>query len=133
MSYKSWYENHSIKHKKIVDKLSHLSNDEIIAYFDFDNMVKNEPEFCPLYKQNKKCHDIDELNCYLCACPNFRVGKQKSSCAINSKYGDKIIAKDGYIHQDCSACAVPHSAIYTKKVFDKNWQKIMNKTFKEIY
>ena len=72
MSYKSWFETHAKKHKKIVDKLAHLSDDEVIAYFDFDNMVKNEPDFCPLYKDNKKCHDTKELNCYLCACPNFR-------------------------------------------------------------
>ena len=129
MSYSRWFQTHGEKHKAIMDKLTELSHEEVIDYFSFENMVKEEPDFCPLYKDNKKCHDIEDLNCYLCACPNFRVGELKSSCAINSKYGDNIVAKDGYIHQDCSACVVPHSTIYTKKVFDKNWQKIMQNTF----
>ena len=36
MSYKSWHDEHAIKHKKLVDKLSHLTDDELIEYFDFD-------------------------------------------------------------------------------------------------
>ena len=131
MSYKTWYQNFSTKHKKIIDKLSHLSDNEIIDYFDYENMKQNEIDFCPLYVQNKKCHDIEDLNCYLCGCPNFRVGKTQSSCAINSKYGGKIVAKNGYIHQDCSKCHIPHSKWYIKKNFNKNWIKIMSKTFKE--
>ncbi|HIP51520.1 MAG TPA: hypothetical protein EYG94_05450, partial [Campylobacterales bacterium] len=63
MSYIKWYTEHGEKHKVIMDKLTHLSDDEVIAYFRFDNMVKNEPDFCPLYKDNKKCHDLKELNC----------------------------------------------------------------------
>ena len=55
-----------------MDTLTELSDEEVIAYFKFENMVKKEPDFCPLYKDNKKCHDMKELNCYLCACPNFR-------------------------------------------------------------
>ena len=47
MSYASWFERHAKKHKKIVDKLlaKNFSQDEIIEYFDFDNMVKNEQNF----------------------------------------------------------------------------------------
>jgi len=125
MSYQSWIKSHSIKHKKIMDKLTHLSDDEVIEYFRFDNMVQNEPDFCPLYKDNKKCHDMDDLNCYLCACPNFRVGTQKSHCNIESKDGGSIVAKDGYIHQDCSKCIVPHKEKYIKENFDNEWIEIM--------
>ncbi len=35
-------------------------------------MVEKENDFCLLYKDNKKCHDYEDLNCYLCACPYFR-------------------------------------------------------------
>ena len=52
-------------------KLEDKTTDEVIEYFKFENMVKNEPDFCPLYKDNKKCHDMEDLNCYLCACPNL--------------------------------------------------------------
>ncbi len=136
MSYTNWFENHAQKHKKIVDKLiaSEYSKDEIIDYFDFENMVKNEKDFCPLYADGKKCHDMEELNCYLCACPNFRFNDngvkkvdakiQYSFCAIDSKdgragiYGDKI-------HQDCSKCKVPHKKEYIKKYFDYDWKEVM--------
>ncbi|MEA3498478.1 MAG: hypothetical protein U9R16_05395 [Campylobacterota bacterium] len=129
MSYKTWYEKHSLKHKKIVDKLSHLSDDEIIEYFDFENMKIKEKDFCPLYEKNQKCHDMENLNCYLCACPNFRVGDKKSFCSIDSKYGGIIETKD-YTHQDCSKCAIPHGVPYINKNFDRSWSIIMKDTFK---
>ena len=138
MSYSSWFDAHATKHKKIVDKLVACgkSEDEIIDYFDFDNMVEHENDFCPLYKDNKKCHDMDELNCYLCACPNFRFNDdgikkvddktQYSFCGINSKYGKQGVYGDK-IHQDCSGCLIPHGKFYIKKYFDLDWKKIMQK------
>ena len=129
MSYQSWHESHRLKHEEIISRLSHLSDDEIVEYFDFENMKVKEKDFCVLYSQNKKCHDIESLNCYLCACPNFRVGELSSSCDINSKDGGTIEAKDGYIHQDCSACIVPHTSKYVKQNFNRSWKEIMSKTF----
>ncbi|MDH4944798.1 hypothetical protein [Sulfurimonas sp. C5] len=138
MGYLSWFEEHASAHKKIVDKLlsQGKTKEKIIEYFDFDNMVKNEKDFCPLYAENRKCHDMDELNCYLCACPNFRFKDdgiqqikdktQYSFCSIDSKdgrqgvYGEKI-------HQDCSKCTVPHHRSYVEKNFDLEWKKIMKK------
>jgi Zn-finger protein len=129
MSYWSWYKEHSLKHQEVVLRLSHLSDDELIEYFEYENMKSKEKDFCILYSQNKKCHDIENLNCYLCACPNFRVGQSLSSCDINSKDGGTIEGKDGFIHQDCSLCLVPHRAKYIKKNFHRSWKKIMSKTF----
>lgn len=129
MSYKSWHDEHAQKHKKLVDKLSHLSDEELIEYFDFENMVQKEPDFCIMYAKNQKCHDMETLNCYLCACPNFRVGKSSSTCDINSKDGGSITAKDGFIHQDCSKCTVPHKVSYVKKNFNRDWKEIMSKNF----
>jgi len=115
-------------------KLSTLSNEEVITYFRFDNMVKNEPDFCPLYQENKKCHDMPELNCYLCACPNFRFndkGFKKvenktlySTCNIDSKDGSQYVSDDA-IHQNCAGCFVPHHEAYIKKVFKRDWFEIM--------
>ena len=137
MGYNDWFETHADKHKKIIDKLvkNGYSKEQIIEYFDFENMVKEEKDFCPLYKDNKKCHDMDSLNCYLCACPNFRFEDngikkvdnktQYSYCNIDSKdgrvgvYGEKI-------HQDCSNCTVPHNTTYVEKHFDLDWKKMMN-------
>jgi len=137
MSYESWHNEFANKHKKIVDKLiaKNYTQEQIIDYFDFDNMVKEENDFCPLYKDNKKCHDMESLNCYLCACPNFRFNdagikeyngkKILSQCDINN--GEKF-AGDNVIHQDCSSCTVPHHKSYIRKNFDLDWRKIMKQT-----
>ena len=37
MSYHSWMKKHASKHKAIVDRLSHLDDDELLDYFDFDS------------------------------------------------------------------------------------------------
>ena len=134
MSYTSWFNAHADKHKKIVTKLveNGLNKEQIIEYFDFENMVEKENDFCPLYKEPKKCHDMESLNCYLCACPNFRFDEEGlgeyndskilSKCEINN--GKKFAGK-GVIHQDCSSCSVPHHKSYIEKNFDLDWKKIM--------
>ncbi|QFR48298.1 hypothetical protein FJR48_00585 [Sulfurimonas lithotrophica] len=136
MSYASWFEEHAQKHKKIVDKLlsKGFSKEQIIEYFEFENMVEMEKDFCPLYAENKKCHDIEELNCYLCACPNFRFddkGIEKienktkySYCSIDSKKGELSTYGDA-MHQNCSGCDVPHIKKYIEDKFDVDWKKIM--------
>jgi len=134
MTYKSWFLEHGKKHKAIMAKLTHLNDDEVIHYFRFENMVEKEPDFCPLYKDNKKCHDIKALNCYLCACPNFRFDDEgfkevkgkalKSYCAIDSKDG-AVFEGESQLHQDCSGCTVPHHESYIRKVFKRDWFQIM--------
>ncbi len=136
MGYTKWFNEHAAKHKKIVDKLVVMgyTKEQIIDYFDFDNMVEKENDFCPLYKEPKKCHDMESLNCYLCACPNFRFNdegldtynemKILSKCDIDN--GEKFAGK-GVIHQDCSKCTVPHHKSYIEKNFDLDWKKIMSK------
>lgn len=139
MTYKKWFETQGKLHKKVMEKLEGKSIDEVIKYFSFDSMVKNEPDFCPLYKEGKKCHEMEDLNCYLCACPSFRFedeGFKKleektlySFCAINSKKGKSFISEDS-IHQDCSACTVPHKKNYIKKHFSKDWFEVMKEVKK---
>ena len=136
MSYKHWFDTHASKHRVIMDKLTHLSDAEVIKYFRFENMVEKESDFCPLYAQQKKCHDTEELNCYLCACPNFRFndagfaleeGKTLfSTCSIDSPDGDRFIT-DTAIHQNCAGCLVPHNELYIRKIFDCDWGTIMKK------
>jgi hypothetical protein len=138
MTYKEWFEEHANKHKRIVSKLQKqgLTKEQIIEYFDFDSMVKNEKDFCLLYAENKKCHDMESLNCYICACPNFRfnddgfkkIGEntQYSFCAIDSKDGAQGVYGEA-IHQDCSKCGVPHHKTYVEKHFDFDWKVMMQK------
>ncbi len=136
MSYEDWYIKHGNKHNVIVDKLiaQGYTKDGIIEYFDFDSMVVNEPDFCVLYARPKKCHAIEKLNCFLCACPLFRFnddgiemrgGHQvRSYCKVKSKYGSQNLFGD-VIHQDCTSCTVPHSIKFVQKYFDVNWFNIM--------
>ncbi len=138
MSYSIWFEKHATKHTKIVDKLleKNYSQEQILHYFDFENMQKKENDFCPLYKESKKCHDMKNLNCYLCACPNFRFddngikiidkNTQYSFCHIKSIDGKQGIYGDK-IHQDCSKCTVPHHKDYIEKRFNLEWKKIMSR------
>jgi len=138
MSYKSWFQSHAQKHKEIVDRLSHLDDNKLIEYFRYENMVKKEPDFCPLYKDNKKCHKIKNLNCYLCACPNFRFndnGFKKeenrtlfSYCNIESKKGTQYKSESA-IHQNCVECFIPHNEAFIKKIFSRNWLKIMSRVY----
>lgn len=136
MTYKEWLEDYILRREKIVKKLSHLSDDELVDYFDYDSLIVNEPDFCPLFAKKQKCHEIEDLNCYLCGCPNFRFDdngfKKKngkmifSCCAIKSPNAKEIETENGY-HLDCSKCVIPHKKSYIKKVFSRSWKKIMKK------
>jgi len=134
MTYLEWYKTHGSKHKALIKKLSALSDEALIDYFDFENMCKEEPDFCPLYNEHKKCHDTAKLNCYLCACPYFKFddtgittqsGKTiYSTCMINAKEGKTFETEDA-IHLDCSACLLPHKEAFIQKHFSRDWFDIM--------
>lgn len=137
MTYLQWFEQHAQKHRLIVNRLLEkgYSTSEIIDYFDFDNMVKEEPDFCLLYQEKKKCHNMKSLNCYLCACPHFRFNDtgistdehltQYSFCDINAKAGTQAQYGEA-IHHDCSQCKIPHHRAYVEKNFDLDWSEIMS-------
>jgi hypothetical protein len=136
MSYIKWLQTHVKKHHDIIQKLQKrgLSPEATIAYFNFENMLKKEPDFCPLYAKGQKCHDMKHLNCYLCACPFFQFNDagieyegtipRYSRCAINAK-DTGIYATKTAVHQDCSSCTLPHHTGFIKKRFDFELSKIM--------
>ncbi|MCD6213286.1 MAG: hypothetical protein J7J02_09950 [Sulfurovum sp.] len=134
MTYMEWFEAHAKKHEEIIKILTHLSDDEVIDYFIYENMQEKHPDFCLLYEENTKCHDIKELNCYFCACNHFRFaddGLKKegdrtvySLCSIDAKEGKTYESEDA-IHQDCSACLIPHKRSVIKKYFSRDWREVM--------
>jgi len=142
MTYKEWFETHASKHAVIMEKLTHLKNTEVIEYFRFENMVINEPDFCLLYADNKKCHEVEHLNCYWCACPYFRFNDSGfstnngqtlySTCSIESKEGAQFVSNQS-IHQDCTGCLIPHGEKVIKKDFNRNWRITMEKAPQEHY
>lgn len=132
--YAQWFEDFADKHRAIVKGLDGLSGEEVVAYFDYDNMRRHHPDFCPLYREGIKCHDIEELNCYLCACPLFRfcdagidrIGEKirYSFCAVDSRWSATAETETA-IHQDCSECSLPHRRRFIEKCFDRDWREIM--------
>ena len=133
MTYTHWHDTHALKHAKIMKKLEGLNEFDVVQYFIFENMVKNEPTFCALYATNTKCHEMYELNCYMCGCPHFRFNQTPiiedeieyhSICSINSKNGKRFYSKS-QVHQDCSGCKVPHAENYIFRHFDRDWLKMM--------
>ena len=128
MTFKDWEDNHNKKVNKILDKIKGYSEEEIIEYFDFDNMVLHEPEFCPLYETNTKCHNIKNLSCLFCGCPYFKKSDDKpfytredgvkimSSCQIGAKNASVFI-HEGVGQCDCTNCTVPHNESFVKKYF----------------
>ena len=137
MTYLEWFEAHAQKHEEIMNTLTHLNDEEIIQYFIYENMQKKHPDFCPLYIQNKKCHDMETLNCYFCACHHFRfsdsglaIESEKtrySLCSIEAKESKDFINKDT-IHLSCSDCNLPHKKSVIQKKFSHSWREIMRQT-----
>ena len=137
MTYNDWYEEHAKKHIAIMKKLEGWDEFDIVQYFLFDNMVEKEPDFCELYATKTKCHDIYELNCYMCGCPHFRfyqnpplddIVELHSVCAINSKRGKRTVREGNQVHQDCSGCSIPHGEDYIFSNFDRDWLEMMKNT-----
>ena len=131
MTYTEWEEAHKKKRDGVLSRLTHLSAKEVEEYFLYRNMSINEPDFCGLYKDNKKCHDIEDLNCFLCGCPFF-IYEDKglfveggvttySTCSINAKEGSQFLSGNS-VHQDCTNCTIPHHGklpLITIKELDK--------------
>jgi len=135
MTYRAWFEEHAGRHRWIVESLPPgMEPEEIVDYFSYDNMRKKHPDFCPLYARGVKCHEMEDLNCYLCGCPSFRFcdegidridGKIRYSlCAIDSRKA-RYIESDKALHLDCSDCLLPHRRSFILKHFDRDWKRIM--------
>ncbi len=136
MSYQSWFEEHGKKHRELIAKLQKrgLRKEGIIAYFRYDNLSRAEPDFCPLFAKGQKCHDMEMLNCYFCACPHFRFyGSQhnpQSCCSIESPYG-KQKCYNNKLHQDCSNCFTPHKEKFIHNNYTLDWFEAMKMCRKE--
>lgn len=133
MTYSEWFDAHAKKHAAIMKKLEGLDEYDKVQYFIFENMVENEPDFCELYATKTKCHEMYELNCYMCGCPHFRIHQSPlkhddveihSSCSISSKRGKRSY-RGNEVHQDCTGCSIPHGEDYILSNFDIDWLEMM--------
>ena len=134
MTFADWTHSHVKKVDEILNKLTDLTDEEVVAYFNFDNMVEKEKDFCPLYETGTKCHDVDNLNCYFCGCPFFKNSDDKpmymkdsikvmSICTIGAKESS-VFVYDGVQQCDCSKCDIPHKNDFVMKNIKKDISEI---------
>jgi len=133
MTFSEWVTAHNKRVDVILEKLKDSSVDEVFKYFNYDNMVEAEPDFCPLYKDNTKCHNVGSLNCLLCSCPFFKYSdnmpihfdmgvKVMSVCTINAKDAGTF-TNDRIQQCDCSGCLIPHNEHFVKMHLESTLRK----------
>jgi len=72
--------------------------------------------------EKERCHDILDLNCLLCACPNYLSEREEGGCSIESRFGifyEPVNLSAGRVW-DCSACDVNHSYKEARALLEKN-------------
>ena len=111
-------------------ELSYENIPEIIEAMSFYKRSRRNPEKCPYYQQNPPiaCHSINELNCLLCACPNYNSKTLEGGCNVNSKKGKYVYHQNLPMGKvwDCSDCQVNHSKKEIKKYLERNLEKLID-------
>ncbi len=98
---------------------------EIINETSFKTRSKKHPNKCPYYSKGESCHpEIKDLNCMLCACPNYMSKTEIGGCKINSRFGkfhNHPSLPKGKVW-DCSDCNKYHSPQSVEKFLRKHLQ-----------
>ncbi|MAG11065.1 hypothetical protein CMI44_02020 [Candidatus Pacearchaeota archaeon] len=89
----------------------------IINEFRFENQKKKNPKKCSCYREDK-CHNIEQLNCFLCYCPEYDNSVESGGCKINSIKGKWFVSGDKKIW-DCSDCDYAHRREVVEKYLRK--------------
>lgn len=121
---KKWFLDFKKRRENIVRSGGLSSPGKIADYFTYTNMKNKHPDFCPLYKNEQKCHDMssNELICYFCACPYYdyeyynEAKKEYGRCLINSRYGKR----NRWGYWDCTNCLLPHRRKFVIHYLSKN-------------
>jgi len=121
--------------KKILEELKQANIDLsipniplIIQETSFAVRSKKYPEQCPYYRKTHSCHpEVQDLNCFLCACPYYKSDSLEGGCEINSNSG-KWHSPYPYSSSnkvwDCSDCSIPHSPEFVEKWLRQNLDKL---------
>jgi len=86
--------------------------DILLKEFAFDNRKKKYSKECPCYDM-QPCHNIKNLNCFLCYCPFYKNDSPEGGCSIENPLGKgKWFYRVGHEISnkiwDCSDCTYPH-------------------------
>jgi Zn-finger protein len=97
---------------------------EIIEHMSFKNRSKTYSERCSLYTGGISCHPkIKDLNCLICACPNYFSEDNEGGCRADSNKGKWYEYEEHGERKrvwDCSDCHSYHSPMETRLFLEKN-------------
>ncbi len=86
--------------------------ERIIEETSFRVRSEKHPEKCPYYSKGTPCHPgVEDLNCFLCACPNYDSEKLEGGCRAKSRKGKfhyHSNLPEGRVW-DCSDCEINHT------------------------
>ena len=103
--------------------LTEINSPVIISETSFQIRSKKHSEQCPYYAQEKPCHDIKDLNCFLCVCPEYHSDMDEGGCRINNQSGKwhspYPYSKSGKVW-DCSDCSFPHFQAHIEQYLRQN-------------
>ena len=126
MTYSDWHTKYIESITALISSLPYDRVEDIVNYFEYENMRSHHPSHCPLYSEALRCHDVRPLNCLFCACPHFQYSntplsapsdgtKTMSICTIGSKQARRF-THDNISHCDCSQCYIPHTTSHIRKL-----------------
>lgn len=99
----------------------------IIKETSFEIRSQKHPNECPYYEKRTSCHNIEDLNCFLCICPEYSSDKDEGGCKLNHQSG-KWHSPYPYSQSrrvwDCSDCPFPHFPTYVEQYLRKNLEEL---------
>ncbi len=114
--------------KSLDIKFSLKNLDEIVNATSFDFRRNYFQKACPYYSMYPitKCHDLDDLNCFLCACPNYASDKLEGGCNINGAGGKVTYHENLPVGEvwDCSDCSINHHRENVKSYIRTNFSSL---------
>ena len=99
----------------------------IIKKMSYRVRSQEQPDDCICYQQNTPCHpQVKDLNCLVCACPNYESEKLEGGCKINSKKGKITFHENLPLGRiwDCSDCPAYHTPKAVEIYLRKNMEKL---------
>jgi Zn-finger protein len=93
--------------------------DDFLQKFEYKTRRQEHPEECPC-NGTGPCHDIEDLNCLFCFCPEYNLKNPEGRCMAGNPLGTgKLLDRTKYGLEniwDCSDCVYPHQKEGIKKI-----------------
>jgi Zn-finger protein len=91
----------------------------ILEEFDYKKRKEIGSNSCPCYSSSP-CHQMENLNCFLCYCPWYENQKAEGGCELGNILGKgKWFERKGHPVSDkvwdCSNCEYPHKKEVAEK------------------